>query len=340
MADISRNFASSAILSTIGLLTVSNVIFKILSLARTYTYSSKLSRYAHPSRDGEPPWALVTGASDGIGLALAHELAANGFNVVLHGRNREKLSRVESELRDAFPQRSFRILVADAHVVPCVNCLTASENGRQDGSAALDFAAIKQELDGLNLTVVVNNAGGNPIGPIFVPLKDKTEDRTIENVSLNALFPLHLARTLLPNLIQNSPSLLINIGSMSDRGLPLIATYAASKQFLMTLTGALRLEIAMEGKANDVEVLGIRAGRVTGVSRYKELPSLFSPSTETFAKAALAHAGNGGGVVIGYWAHALQQLVTDSLPGWVLDKVMINVMHQEREWDLKAKKDS
>ncbi|KAI0847454.1 hypothetical protein F5Y00DRAFT_271193 [Daldinia vernicosa] len=220
MADILQPFTSSTILSTIGLLTISTLIIKAFSIIRIYTRSSKLSRYAHSSRDGEQPWALVTGASNGISLALVRELAINGFNVILHGRNYEKLSRVSSELQSEFLQRSFNPLVADANAVACVNCLRASRNGEPGGSAVLNFTAIKQMLNGLNLTMLINNAGGNPVGPNLVPLKDKAEDRSIENISLNALFPLHLARTLLPNLIQNAPSLLINIGAMSDQGLP------------------------------------------------------------------------------------------------------------------------
>ncbi|KAI6085272.1 hypothetical protein F4821DRAFT_261112 [Hypoxylon rubiginosum] len=239
----------------------------------------------------------MTGASDGIGRAFVDQLAAEGFNVVLHGRNYEKLSQVVLELEGLFPQRSFKVVVADANKVACVSCLTHHSEGL-DRAAPLDFAAIKKELDGINLTVLINNAGGNPSPPFFVPLKDKAEVKIIENVSLNALFPLHLTRALLPNLIRDAPSLLINVGSMADEGLPLTATYGASKQFLMTLTNAVHREMAMNS-GTDVEILGIQAGRVTGVARYKERASFFVLDTKAFAKAALAHAGHRGGIVEG-----------------------------------------
>ncbi|KAI1140499.1 NAD(P)-binding protein [Hypoxylon sp. FL0543] len=337
--DFARTLIPSTVLSTVGLFTTISVLVKAVFLFKAYISSSKLSRYAHLSRDGEPPWALVTGASDGIGRAFVQELANHGFNVVLHGRNHEKLTRVALELQGLYPERSFKIMVADANRVACVSCLEARRNEGPNDTAPLDFTALKKALDGINLTVLINNVGGNPTAPVFVPFKDKAEIKVTEIVSLNALFPLHLTRALLPNLLQNAPALLINVGTLADQGLPLLASYGASKQFLMTLTGTLRLELKMAGKADDVEVLGIRVGRVTGVAGYKAPPSLFVPDAKTFAKAALAHAGHGRGIVIGYWAHALQQLMVSLMPLWVADKIMISVMRQNEEWERGTKKE-
>ncbi|KAI0383615.1 NAD(P)-binding protein [Hypomontagnella monticulosa] len=274
-----------------------------------------------------------------MGRAFAQELAINGFNVVLHGRNQEKLARVMSELQDLFPQRLFRILIADASTVACANCLAAPAGGNPD-AATVDFEAIKRVLSDINLTVLVNNVGGNPNRPAFLLLQDKEETKVTENVSLNALFPLHLIRALLPELIQNSPALLVTVGTLADQGLPLNASYSASKRFLMTLTSTLRLEMAMEGRENDVEILGIRTGRVTGVAGYKEPPSFFAPDVNTYAKSALALAGHGHGIVIGYWTHTLQYVMASMLPRFVEDKVLISIMRQNKEWELKKMKES
>lgn len=283
---------------------------------------------------------MVTGASDGIGYALVEELASQGFNVVLHGRNLEKHSKKVVELQFSFPERSFKVIVADANNVACANCLKTDRNKGLSEEAPLDFEEIKKALDGLHLTVLINSVGGNIVAPIFVSLKDKTEAKLTENVSLNALFPLHLTRTLLPALVRNGSSLLINVSTMADQGLPLIASYSASKQFLLILTSSLRLEMMLEGRADDVEILGIRTGRVTGVAGYKEPPSFFEPDTKTFAKATLAHAGHGRGVVIGYWTHMLQYLVGSLMPPWVADRVMISIMRQNEEWELKTRKEA
>ncbi|KAI2623104.1 NAD(P)-binding protein [Hypoxylon sp. NC1633] len=339
MATNSAISFTSTLLNIIGLFTTVSVFTKVFSLFRPYLHSSKLSRYAHLSLNGESPWAMVTGASDGIGFALVQELAGHGFNVVLHGRNHEKLSQTVVELQRSFPERSFKVIVADANNVACVNCLKTHRQGSSN-DAPLDFATIKKALDGLHLTVLINNVGGNPVPPLFVPLRDKTEVKLSENVSLNALFPLHLTRTLLPNLLQNAPSLLINVSTMADQGLPLLASYSASKQFLLTLTSTLRLEMMLEGTIGDIEILGVRTGRVTGVAGYKESPSLFVPDTKTFARAVLAHAGHGSGIVVGYWAHMIQHFMGSLMPPWVADRVMVSIMRSNAEWELKTNKEA
>ncbi|KAI5925889.1 putative oxidoreductase,short chain dehydrogenase [Camillea tinctor] len=323
----------------VGFITILFSLVKILNLICIYLRPSRLSRYAHLSRAGEAPWALVTGASDGIGLAFAYELAGSGFNVVLHGRNHEKISRVMSRLQATFPQRSYRILVADAGYVACLTHLKAStqehRNGQEKASSApLNFTAIQRELGDINLTVLINNAGGGPVNPAFLSVLESPEDTITESISLNGLFPLYLTRALLPNLIRHAPSLVINTNTMIDQGFPLVASYSASKEFIMAITRALRLEMQMVGLGEDVEILGIKFGRVTGAHGCKEPVSLFVPNATMMVKAALARAGYGNRIVIGYWGHALQQLgarLFIALPRWVEDKIFITIMCQQRK---------
>ncbi|KAI1327588.1 putative oxidoreductase,short chain dehydrogenase [Xylariaceae sp. FL0255] len=316
-------------LEVVGLLSVSMLLTKIIRLILVYISPSRLDRFAHLSQYGETPWALVTGASDGIGRAYAHELAAKGFNVVLHGRNSEKLSRVRSELSLTHPQRHFKILVADASTVACGPCLRKGESGER----LLDFNKIKRELEGLHLTVLVNNAGGAPVDPVCQSIANSSELHIAENISLNALFPLQLTRALLPMLQQNSPSLIINMSTMIDSGFPLLASYSASKRFLMAITNALQLEMQVDGWGKDIEILGIKVGRVTGARGHKHPVSLFVPDATMMARAVLSRAGRGSKIVAGYWAHAIQQVgceLLDLFPDSVRNKVYIDQMLEEK----------
>ncbi|KAK4060036.1 uncharacterized protein Triagg1_10915 [Trichoderma aggressivum f. europaeum] len=322
---------SSRLFASIGAVTVAALAINVLSAVKVYILPSKLQQYAHVSTDGSPPWALVTGASDGIGRAFAEELALRGFNVVLHGRNKAKLDLVKSELQKKHPQTLFRTLVADASKVQCVNCLHGGENESQH---QLDFNAIKDALQDLHLTVLINNAGGGSRDPVYLSLGDSSEERITENVSVNALFPLHLIRVLLPHLAENSPALIMNISSLADAGLPLLASYSASKQFLMTLTRTINLEVAFAGKTG-IECLGIRVGNVTGVSHNKQSPSLFTPTANTMARIALDRAGYGHGVIIGHWAHALQQAIMTFMPMFLAKIVIINTIWERKEAELK-----
>jgi len=107
-------------------------------------------------------WALVAGATDGLGVAWAHELAASGFNIVLHGRNPAKLATIKGQL-EAARQVQVRTLVLDAERQPIAF----------DGAsyAAFDKAILDVTADIL-LTILVNNIGviGNwhPVAD-FVP---------------------------------------------------------------------------------------------------------------------------------------------------------------------------
>lgn len=318
------------IFTYIGLITTIVIIAKAFSLIRIYLLPSKLHRFIHNAADGRPPWALVTGASDGIGRALSHELASKGLNVVLHGRNKEKLSKAMADLQGRFPERSFRILIADASQV---RGLTTLDDHGADG---VDFHKIKATLDDLHLTILINNAGGNAGDPICQPLSESPESRVTANISLNALFPAHLMRTLLPNLAASGgPALIVNVSSMADQGFPLLATYSASKQFLMNMTRAVRLEMGLEG-TSQVEVLGVKVGRVTDVGFCREEPSLFMPDARTEARAILDRVGHGHGIVVAYWAHALQHVGVSVLPAWVEDRVIMKVMQKERQTQYKT----
>ena len=330
----------TTLFSAVGLFTSSVLVVKILSIVGVYLRPSRLRRYAHLSRDGKEPWAMVTGATDGVGLAFARELAAHGFNLVLHGRNPEKLGLVRDQLRESFPTRSFRIIIADAGDVECKNCYSATQsNGNSDKrgprSPPWNFTSIKRELDDINLTVLINNAGGGPVNPVCLSVAESSESRITENISLNALFPFHLTRTLLPSLIRHSPSLVMNISSLGDDGYPLLALYSASKAFLMTETRALRLEMEFDGLQDEVEILGVRLGRVTGARGSTDPPSIAVPNAETMAKAALARAGYHHGIVIGYWGHALQNLgavLLGLLPRWLEDKVIVAFMRKQSDY--------
>lgn len=77
-----------------------------------------LVRLLFPRKDlveeyGENAWAVVTGASDGIGLAFAKELARENFNICLMARNIKKLQAVEVDIRELYPSVKTQIVIAD-----------------------------------------------------------------------------------------------------------------------------------------------------------------------------------------------------------------------------------
>ena len=99
---------------------------------------------------GPSPYALVTGATDGIGKATAQELYDKGFNLILHGRNEKKLHDVIEEFQSAVSKKTKRIQEVRYFL--------------EDASkAGIDFEEIAKRFEGLNVTIFVNNVGGYPM---------------------------------------------------------------------------------------------------------------------------------------------------------------------------------
>lgn len=314
-------------LTALGFLTAARAAYSIVNFAYFYLKPSGLHRYLHRSRDSKQPWALVTGATDGIGKGFAQELAQHGFNVVIHGRNAGKLAAVEKELRAVHPGCDFRTLRVDASLVGCANCLRQKESGLP--SSAVDFDAIVQSLADLHLTVLVSNAGGAP-HPTYRTLDQIPEAEIAANVSLNALFPLHLLSHLIPTLSRNAPSLVITVGSLSDNSLPFLSSYGPSKSFLTTMAGIVARDMRLEGR--DLEVVGMRCGRVTAVTHQKSQPTLLMPDASTWARAALGRVGCGTPECIPYWPHAMQQaLLLDRMPVWLKERMLSSIMSRLRD---------
>ena len=266
--------------------------------------STSVSRYQHRP----DVWALVTGASDGIGYAFAEELSRRGFNIILHGRNPQKLDNVKANLNRLFPIIKIRIFIAD---------LT------EDSIAPITKLAA--EINDFPLTVLINNVGGTK-GFVLTDFKafESTSPQEIDALcKANDRFPTVLTNALLPILSRYQPSLIMNVGSTSCAGVPYLSVYTATKAYIATWSFALSTELAAEGQ--DIEVLGILSGS-TQSGQNGTPPSLFHPSSKGLVHAALQKLGSGKAVVTAYWHHAVQKAFLDSLPEWVLRSTLTSVL--------------
>lgn len=124
---------------------------QLWELAALSIHRSSLHKYGKSHRlagaDQESqPWALITGASDGLGVGWAQELAAEGINVILHGRNPTKLDALKRTL-EAEHKISVRTLVLDAEKLP-----TSTEEGAYKEFDQL----ILDTVTGIPLTILIN----------------------------------------------------------------------------------------------------------------------------------------------------------------------------------------
>jgi len=189
--------------------------------------------------------ALVTGASAGIGLAIAHELAALGADLMLVARGEDALQQARDELADRHPAQDVQAMAADV----------ADDEDRQ---AILDWV----EDRGEGLHILVNNAGGNRTRAAV----DYTEDEWRGIFEANLFSAFELSRYAHPLLARHAASCIVNVGSVS--GLTHVRSgvvYGMTKAALHQMTRNLACEWAADGiRVNAVAPWYIRTRRTSG----------------------------------------------------------------------------
>jgi short-subunit dehydrogenase len=177
------------------------------------------------------PWAIVTGAAQGLGKAFTADLLSRGVSVIAVDRT-ESIKATVDDLRDS-----------GGEGVPLVADLATVEGVRSviDAGTARDVG------------LVVSNAAISFEGPFI----DQTLEQSMAQLDINCRAPLMLAHAFLPRLLERGRGGLILLSSMSAwRGAPLVATYAASKAWNLILAESLWEEVRAAG----VDVMAVLPG--------------------------------------------------------------------------------
>ncbi len=229
------------------------------------------------------PWALVAGASEGIGAAFAHALADRGLDLVLVARRAEPLE----ELADRLPTR----------VVPV--CADLATGG---GLRAIQGATAAREIG-----LVVANAAYSPVGE-FVDAEPAHLERA---VALNCGAPLLLARHFLPAMAARGHGGMIMMSSLAgQQGSPGMATYAATKAFGTVLAEGLWAELRGRG----VDVVACVAGAVAAADGDDAHRPRGAVAPEAVVSAALRGLGRGPRTVPGALARLSSTALARLLP--------------------------
>ncbi|MCC3156337.1 SDR family oxidoreductase [Hymenobacter sp. 15J16-1T3B] len=170
-----------------------------------------------------PPFALITGASRGIGRELARELARRGYGLLLVARSAADLAELCTELR-TLGQVPVEYLPLD---------LTSPNAAARVAEWATEQAAGR-------LAVLVNNAGFG----LWGRFADLSAAEQLNMLQLNMLVPVALTHALLPQLRAAPRAYVLNVASTAAyQAVPTLALYAASKAFLLTFSRGLRYEL-------------------------------------------------------------------------------------------------
>ena len=255
-------------------------------------------------------WALVTGASAGIGRALALELAAGGAHLVLTARRCDRLEQLAAHICS---RHNVRIELCPADLAR--------------PSAPDEIFAFTQGK-GIDLDLLINNAGFGAYGDFF----RSDLARHLEMVQVNIAAVVHLTRLYLPRMVERRRGdILIVASTAAFQALPFITTYAATKAFDL-LFG--------EGLAEEVRPYGVRvcvlcpgstttefhdvAGQPARMRRHQETP-------EKVARTGLCALAAGKAVVISGMANRLGAHAQRLVPRRAVTRIAASLFRPHEE---------
>ncbi|KAK8526359.1 hypothetical protein V6N12_020831 [Hibiscus sabdariffa] len=257
-------------------------------------------------RDHYGSWAIVTGPTDGIGKALAFQLASHGLNLLLVGRNPSKLQATADAIRERFGARvETRNVVVDL----------AKTSGEEISKT------MEGVIKGLDIGVLVNNAGLAYEGARFF---HEVDSEVVEGIiKVNTEAATWITKAVVPVMAKKKKGAIVNIESGSYGGFcsyPLYTIYAASKAYLTMFSRSIHMEYKNTGIDIQCQIPLFVATKMTKFKR----SSLFIPSAETFSKASLRWIGHGEHLCVPYWPHSLQCLVLKLLPESFKDRYIFH----------------
>jgi uncharacterized protein len=238
-------------------------------------------------------WALVTGASAGIGEAIAGELAAAGVNLVLTARRQERLNLLAERLRTQHSIQT-QVIVAD---------LTQPAAPQQIFDAT--------EGAGLKVDLLVNNAGFGEYGE-FLRSRPRMQ---LDMVQVNCVAVVDLTRLWIPAMVERRQGwILIVASTASYQPVPYLATYAATKAFDRVLAEALAEEVKRHGVRVSALCPGPTESEFSQVAGSRSGDMRKPQSAVAVARRGLEGLAEGKHSVIPYLAGRLQVFTQRFLP--------------------------
>ncbi|KAF5386193.1 hypothetical protein D9615_002289 [Tricholomella constricta] len=279
----------STFLLVLGALSVARIVYQTLSvLLQIFVLPGKNVKQFGANRGA---WAVVTGASDGIGKEFAFQLAKAGFNVLLVARNKVLLQATASDIAKKYPGVS-----TETHSI---------DFAKGDEAAYQGLAMVLNDRD---IGVLVNNVGKSHAMPAY--LVDTPKEEMIDIVAINVNATLRVTYAVLPGMVERKRGLILNIGSFAG-GLPspMLATYSGTKAFLATFTSALAEEV----KSHNIIVEHVNTYFVVSKLSKIRKSSALIPQPGPYVRSVLSKiglacgAGYSGrpGTSTPYWSHAL-----------------------------------
>ena len=251
-------------------------------------------------------WALVTGATAGIGESFTRLLAAKGFNIALVARDEARLHERATALREKYGVQTF-VLPADLATVQ--GC-----------------ASVEDYLNEFDIEVLINNAGFG-INKAFT-VSNLTAEQDLLDVLVRT--PMRLMHVILPKMKARNSGTIINVSSIAS----FIAggTYSASKSYLTVLSESLHTELL----GTDVKISALCPGftrtefHQRGRMKMKGLPEFMWLNSDQLVATAWSDAQSGKAVSVPGWQYKLLVGIISSAPRRFVRKIGMNLRRRQR----------
>eukprot|EP00978_Attheya_sp_CCMP212_P008624 scaffold20255_cov64-Attheya_sp.AAC.7 len=258
-------------------------------------------------------WAVVTGATDGIGKSYALALAKKGVSVVLISRTESKLQDVKKEIDDkGYKGVETKYVVCDYS--------NFDEKARD---------TVKAAISGLDVGILINNVGVSYRYPnFFAEISDEDVAALIE---MNVNSTTWMTRMVIGGMVERKRGAIINLSSGSAMfTLPLLAEYSAAKSYVEKFSRALNAEYRSKGVTCQCQIPFYVATKLAKMRK-----SLMVPTTDAYVALAIKWVGYPDAVVSPYWLHAFQGWVMDQLPESIVTSQIMSMHLGIRKRGLK-----
>lgn len=251
-------------------------------------------------------WALVTGATAGIGESFTRLLASKGFNIALVARDEARLHERAAALREKYGVQTY-VLSADLATVQ--GC-----------------AAVEDYIKEFEIEVLINNAGFG-INKAFT-VSDLNAEQDLLDVLVRT--PMRLMHTILPAMKERNSGTIINVSSVAS----FIAggTYSASKSYLTVLSESLHTEL----RGTNVKMSALCPGftrtefHQRGRMKMNGLPSFMWLDSDQLVATSWSDAQSGKAVSIPGWQYKLLVALISVMPRPMVRKVGMNLRKRQR----------